>query len=175
VLVAVSAEGIRVLDSRRVQLSDPEVPDSKQPYHDGFATPRTGASLKKLVGIVERYGDKSVRALLRDYATHGKIRAAGLVVGSLIDPDTLGNEHIRIHAHEGRLFRTVIHDAVVAAGLKCGIVRERDLNLAAAKTIGLPIARIKKAVAKAGAEIDGPWRAEQKLAAIAAWMQAGKR
>jgi hypothetical protein len=40
VLVAEGTIGVSVVDSRRVELSDPANPESRQPYHDGFATAR---------------------------------------------------------------------------------------------------------------------------------------
>ena len=175
VLISVSGDSLRVIDSRRVELSDPKQPDAKQPYHDGFATARTGPSLMRLVKSVKGFGGKSVRRLLKEYSAHGKIAGAALVVGSLIDPATIGNEHIRIHANEGRLFRTVIYDAVMRSAMKCRVVRERDLNGEASKALGRPAARIRALVTAAGDEVEGPWRAEQKSAAIAAWMQLGRR
>jgi hypothetical protein len=49
------------LTSRRVEISDPGVPDAKQPYHAGFGTAReAGDELKRLVSSVKSYGRKSV-------------------------------------------------------------------------------------------------------------------
>jgi hypothetical protein len=97
----------RVADSRRIDLSDPAIPESRQPYHAGFGTARTsGAGLTHLVRSVRRFGRRSVSSLIRTYATAGHPpTGAGLVVGSMIDPDRIANAHIRIHALEGRLFR----------------------------------------------------------------------
>ena len=36
VLLGGLADAPRVLDTRRIDLSDPAVPESRQPYHDGF-------------------------------------------------------------------------------------------------------------------------------------------
>jgi len=40
VLVIGPATSPRVVDSRRVDLSDPAIPESRQPYHAGFGTAR---------------------------------------------------------------------------------------------------------------------------------------
>lgn len=171
VLIGGSAKAPVVLDSRRVEISDPDIPDAKQPYHAGFATARdAGDELKRLVSSVKSYGGKSVKAALRDCAKHGRITGAGVVVGSLIDPQTIGNDHIRIHAMEGRLFRTVIIDAAEKSGLKCAVVRERDLYAAAAKQLQTSEAGIRKTLADIGRNVDGGWRAEQKAAALSAWV-----
>lgn len=114
----------RVADSRRVEISDPAVPDSTQPYHAGFGTARAaGDELERLVASVKAYGRRSVTALLREYSKRSELRAAGVVVGSLIDPKTIAND-----------------------------------------------AAIRTTLTEIGREVDGGWRAEQKAAALSAWM-----
>jgi hypothetical protein len=176
VLMGGSSATPRVLDYHRVELSDPEVPDSIQPYHAGFGTARdSGAELKRLVASVKSYGRKSITRLLRDYQKRGPLRGAGVIVGSLIDPKTIGNDHIRIHAMEGQLFRTVVIDAAEAVGLECAVHRERDLYAAAAKALKKPEAAIRKALTEMGREVEGGWRAEQKAAALSAWIVLNRR
>lgn len=171
ILLGRSASAPRVLDSRRVEISDPEVPDSKQPYHAGFGTARdSGDELTRLVSVVKTYGRRSVTALLREYQRQGRLRGAGVIVGSLIDPETIGNDHIRIHANEGRLFRTIVIDAVEKSGLRCAVCRERDLYANAAKTLRKPEPAIRKMLSEIGRDVAGGWRAEQKAAALSAWV-----
>src|SRR5438874_7040052 len=108
VLLTGSADAPEVVDCRRIELSDPDVPESRQPYHDGFGTARAeGRELTRLVTSVERFGRKSVTGLIRGYTDGHRLRGVGVVVGSLIDPEKLGNSHVRIHALEGQLFRRV--------------------------------------------------------------------
>src|SRR6188472_2139145 len=79
----------RLIDSRRVELSDPGIPDARQPYHAGVGTAReAGDELKRLVASVRSYSRKSVSALIREYQKRASVAAAGVVVGSLIDPRT---------------------------------------------------------------------------------------
>jgi hypothetical protein len=160
-----------VVDSRRVEISDPGIPDAKQPYHAGFSTARdAGDELQRLVASVKSYGRKSVKTLLRDYAKRDRLRGAAVVVGSLIDPKRIGNDHIRIHAMEGQLFRGVVIDAAAKSGLKCSIHRERDLYVDAAKRLKRSESAIRKTLAEIGRGVDGGWRAEQKSAALSAWL-----
>lgn len=178
VLVAGTSSSPRVVESRRVELSDPAVPDSRQPYHAGFGTARdAGGELSRLVAFVKRFGRTSVTGLLRDYHEAGHhVRSAGIVVGSLIDPKTIGNDHIRIHALEGRLFRGVVEDAAQRNGMSCSIWRERDLYEAAVPILEQSEQRLRKTVSALGKTIEGSWRAEHKAAALAAWMVlAGRR
>ena len=171
VLIGGTADSPVVVDSRRVEISDPDIPDAKQPYHAGFGTARdAGDELKRLVASVKSYGRKSVKTLLRDYAKQENLRGAAVVVGSLIDPKTIGNDHIRIHAMEGQLFRGVVIDAAEKSGLKCSIHRERDLYAAAAKRLKRSEPAIRKTLAELGRGVDGGWRAEQKSAALGAWL-----
>jgi len=171
VLLTGTSADPHVADSRRVEISDPDIPDAKQPYHAGFGTARdAGDELKRLVASVKSYGKKSIGALLREYADGRSLRGAGVVVGSLIDPETIGNDHIRIHAMEGRLFRTVVIDAADQQGLACTVHRERDLYADAARALKKPDAAIRKILTEMGKGADGGWRAEHKAAALSAWM-----
>jgi hypothetical protein len=172
VVVEQAKGGIRVLDSRRIELSDPALPDSKQPYHDGFAMMRQkGPALTKLLTSVRRFGQRSVaNALNAAHTRGGDLAGAGVVVGSLIDPTTIGNEHIRIHAMEGQLFREVVAAAATAHGLVPVIWRERDLVSAGVRHLQQAEAAVRGHLADCGRTVDGPWRAEQKSAALAAWL-----
>jgi hypothetical protein len=167
----------RLADSRRINLSDPAIPESRQPYHAGFGTARgSGAELTRLVSAVRRFGRRSVRGVVETYATAERaLTGAGLVVGSLIDPSRIANQHIRIHALEGQLFREVVEQTLVATGLRCSVWRERDLYGAAAEALCEPESHIRSTLAAFGRDIDGPWRAEQKAAAVAAWLVLAAR
>jgi hypothetical protein len=172
VLLIGSPASPRLAESRRIDLSDPAIPESRQPYHAGFGTARSsGAELTRLVSAVRRFGRRSVRGVLETYATaEGALTGAGLVVGSLIDPSRIANPHIRIHALEGQLFREVVEQTVTASGLPCSVWRERDLFGAAAEALCQPEPHIRSTLAALGRGIDGSWRAEQKAAAVAAWL-----
>jgi hypothetical protein len=177
VLVNGTVSSPSVVDSRRVELSDPANPDARQPYHAGFGTARSGGrALSTLVASVKRFGRKSVRDLIRNYGRVGHdVHSFGVVVGSLIDPATIANDHIRIHALEGQLFRGVIVDVADRSHLACSIWRERDLYGVAAKTLGRSEGDLRKRVASLGREVEGSWRAEHKAAALAAWLVLSQR
>jgi hypothetical protein len=166
-----------VVDSRRVELSDPANPDARQPYHAGFGTARSGGrELTTLVASVKRFGRKSVRDLIRQYQQAGHhVLGSGVVVGSLIDPKTIANDHIRIHALEGQLFRGVIVDEAARSRVQCSIWRERDLYGIAAKRLDRSESDLRKKVTAFGREVEGSWRAEHKAAALAAWLVLSKR
>jgi hypothetical protein len=155
-----------------IELSDPAVPATRQPYHDGFDKQQDDPrELSRLVALVKRCAARSVDALLMDEHLAGlSCRAAGLVVGSIIDPQHVGNLHIRAHASEGQLFRTVLVDALSAHGIACDIIVDKTLAKAAAKGLRRTDAAITRAVAALGKTHGGTWRAEEKAACTAAWL-----
>jgi hypothetical protein len=170
VLISGSVGSPKLCDSCEINLSDPRDPATRQPYHAAMGRLETSASkLKRRTQSVRRATTKSVADHLRRYANY-KIRSAGLVVGSTIDPDLIANPHIRAHALEGRLFRMTLAAALRSRRIRCAIFTERDVYATAAKALGKSPAQIKYTVTNLGESTSGPWRAEQKLAALAAWM-----
>ena len=167
------AKSPQVLDRRIVELCDPSVPESRQPYHHAMGTlEEDEAEIRRRTRVVQRAVAKSVKALLAAYREIGPSpHRAALVVGSLIDPAKVGNPHIRAHALEGRLFRTVLEEALQSARIACASVIEKDVYAKAAAALGLTEAEVKRTVADLGRTVGGPWRADEKLATAAAWMQ----
>lgn len=163
----------RVVDRQVLALSDAAVPASRQPYH-AMLRARQGdrsALERRLRGIVERVTRRSLSQLLARYRGQGRtVRGLALVVGSLIDPASLGNDHIRAHALEGQLFRTALERAAGRARVPCATHVERGLYEAAAARLRQTPARLKRIVAELGRAVDGPWRADEKTATLAAWM-----
>jgi hypothetical protein len=174
VLLQASHHGQPVLaDCRLVLLSDPRVPGSVQPYHAALVQHRLqnmGAAAK-LVAVVEQATGKAVNTLLDEYTALGlRPRAATLVVGSLVDPSTIANQHMRAHALEGHLFRTTLANALEKAGVRTTAILERNAYDHVATTLEGSPDRLKLAVKALGGGHRGPWRADEKLAAVAAWM-----
>ena len=172
VLVAGTAASPRVADSRIIELSDPNIPETRQPYHAGFGTARKdGRELSRLLDLVRRRGTQSVSAAIAAYRDGGhRLAGAALVVGSTIDPDRIANEHIRIHALEGQLFRSVIEDVVTNSGFACRLWRQRDLYSLAARTLQRSEQDLRHALVELRPAGRTAWRAEHKDAALAAWL-----
>src|SRR2546427_322345 len=77
---------------------------------------------------------------------------------------------LHAHAMEGRLFRTVLEDVVRARGLSCFVLGEKTAFTAAVKVIHRRKDAIRRTLGKLGRHVDGPWRTEEKMAALAAWV-----
>ncbi len=172
VLVTQAEGSPRVEDSRRVDLSDPGSPESRQPYHAGFGTARDGGpELARLIASVEQFGTRSVLRLLEQWQIAGhQPGGVGLVVGSLVDPDSLANPHFRIHALEGRLFRRVVENGARQRGIPCVAWRERDLDAAAAQLLSRSKQQIRDVLQALRPPVARSWRAEDKAATLAAWL-----
>ncbi len=173
VLLAGPIKSPRVLDRRVVDLCDPNIPESRQPFHSALgvheaADEKVVAPLRK---IVERCTNRSVAKLIKDYRNGGHdLCSAGLVVGSEIDPVMIKNPHIRAHAFEGRLFREVLAAALRSNGLDCLVIVEREIYHVATTRLRQPENELKRSVAELGRALSGPWRADEKTATLAAWL-----
>jgi len=172
VILAGSAQTPSPLARAVVELNDPGVDATRQPFHAGFGTAQEDRTvISRLVGIIERCAHGSIGKLLSDERLAGyACGSAGLVVGSVIDPDTVGNLHIRAHAMEGRLFRTVLEDALRAHGIVSTVVIEKTLAAAAARKLGRSEKAVKHAVDEFRNVLGAPWRVDEKAAAMGAWM-----
>lgn len=165
-----------VVASRRIELSDPNDGQGRQPYHAAAGTARKpGPQLDKLVASVETFGRQAVDAFIREQEKAGRrFDAVGIVVGSLIDPGRIANDHIRIHALEGQLFRGIVKAATDRRQLAAAVWRERDLYEIAEKQLKRPEVELRRTVAELGRHLTGPWRAEHKAASVAAWLALGR-
>ena len=101
-------------DNRTIDLSDPRVPETRQPYHATFGQLETDAKkTTRRARIVHRITTQSITNLLSDYRGKGySITRASLVIGSQLNPASIANPHIRAHALEGQLFRSAVEQAL---------------------------------------------------------------
>ena len=93
------------------------------------------------------------------------------MVGSQIDPAGIANPHIRAHAFEGRLFRSAVVESLKGYKIRTEILLERDAYLRVAARLKQSSNELKRTIQNLGRSMPakrGPWRAEQKLAAVAA-------
>jgi len=172
VLLAGPVDKPRAVDRCVIELSDPQFPETRQPYHASTGREETDAiKVRRRLKTVERVTDHSVRKLIERYRSlAGRLRGAALVVGSVIKPDSIANPHIRAHAHEGELFRTVLQNSLDARGLHCRVVVERKAYVHAASVLERSEPELKRALVAIGRPIGPPWGANEKLATLGAWM-----
>lgn len=162
----------QLCDVRRIDLSDPRLPETRQPYHAAMGKLETDTTkINRRVSVVRSIAQQSIATLLASYRQKGyAIRRAALVVGSQVDPDSIANAHIRAHAFEGQLFRSVLREALQACRIRTEILVERNAYAQAAAKLKDPNDNVQRMIRDFGRVAQGPWRAEQKLAALAAWL-----
>jgi hypothetical protein len=179
VVVDGSASNPKPMSRRVVALSDPALPETRQPHHDGRGVEmQDRREIARRTRIIERCAKRAVADLLggqAETATRDRLPIhAALVVGSVIDPDIVGNPHIRAHACEGRLFRTVLEDALTACGVTCDVIVEKQLGAQAASALNKSEPAIRRTVSAFAKTLGSPWRSDEKAAAMAAWTALAK-
>jgi hypothetical protein len=152
----------QLCDLQRIDLSDPRLPETRQPYHAAMGKLETDArKVNPRIRVVRRIAQKSIGTLLAGYRQHGyMISRAALVVGSQIDPDSIANPHMRAHAFEGRLFRLVIEEALHAHRIRTAVLIERNVYAKAVAERKKSSDDLKHLIQSLGRFTDGPWRAE---------------
>lgn len=176
VLLCGTCEEPRLVTCRELLLSDPQIPTSKQPYHAALTLPakEAGTVIERLCKAVRAAAVRSIDELLKEASGEGyKVRGSRCVVGSLVDPATLHNEHIRAHGLEGQLFRTALQEALGGHNISCIAMLEKGAYEAASRASSASPGKLKKTIANLGESREGSWRSEEKLAALAAWMVLG--
>src|SRR5258707_11548879 len=83
--------------------------------------------INQRIDVVRGIAQQSIATLLAGYRRQNlRIRRAALVVGSRIDPASIANPHIRAHAFEGRLFRSVLEKSLQTHRIRTDVLIERD-------------------------------------------------
>jgi hypothetical protein len=178
VVLAGTAAAPHLVEHHSLELWDPEIPDSRQPYHAGLGLEPAHAEpiVKRACDAARAVGLVAVRSLVAGIRAGGcEPRGVGLVVGSDGDPTKMANPHVRAHASEGRLFREVLEAGAAACELPCLVLVERNAYEEAAKVLRRGADSLQRAVTELGRGVPGPWRAEEKTAALAAWVALARR
>ena len=173
VLLTRQKDGPQLADVKRVEMSDPRLPETRQPYHASMGKLETDSRiLNQRERLVRCIAQESLGTLLTSYQQKGyRISRASLVVGSQIDPTIIANPHIRAHAFEGQLFRSAVEQTLVSHEIRTDVFLECDAYTHVAARLQQSSNHVKRAIQDLGRSIpakSGPWRAEQKLAALAA-------
>jgi hypothetical protein len=177
-LVALAADGpsLEVVDRRRVEMTDPRRPRSKQPYHEAEDLP-----LEKATSLIDRYSRNAhelARHALKDVVADLRGRGYRLVGSGLLlasgralpKLETILASHALIHTADGEHFRDALARASEDNGLPVTRIAERDLLARAEAALAQPAARLQSTVASLGRGLGPPWTQDQKLAALAAWV-----
>src|SRR5438445_13716514 len=86
-----------VLDHGIVQLSDPALPGSRQPFHGGTGREaRDARTIARRVARIRRFARRSVADLIKRYRAAGhRLRGVAVVAGSELEPGRIRHPHNR--------------------------------------------------------------------------------
>ncbi len=174
VVLAGPSEAPRVVDRQRINLLAPGVP--WECYHAAAAMP--AAKAEAMLENARSTATSLARDALRDIAdvlrnSRAELVAAGIVLSNsrpLLSLEQALSSHAMKHAAEGQLYRQALIDAAGALGLRVSAVPERDLPAIAAGAIGMSPLQVRGRAADLGRELGAPWAADQKAAALVAWL-----
>jgi hypothetical protein len=177
-LVALAGDGtsVEVIDRRRVEMTDPRRPLSKQPYHAAEDLP-----LEKAASLLDGYAkkareqaDRALGEVVADLRGKGyRPVGSALLLASgrpLPELEAILASHALIHTADGEHFRQALAVSCQARGLPLTRIAERELPRRAEATLKQPAARPQAAVGGLGRGLGPPWTEDQKLAALAAWI-----
>ncbi len=156
-----------------IKLHDPKVRATRQPHHAVMHLPveEWPRAVEKSARAIENVAIKAIAKLIKEQTAAGRrVRAIATVGAKDRDLARIGNSHIRAHAAEGILFRRVLGAAALANKLPFQTFAERDFEQSLTAKVGSKRFAIKKSLDCAARKLPPPWRADEKLAAAAAWL-----
>jgi hypothetical protein len=176
VALCASPTGLQVLARSRIELADPQDPESKHPYHavDGLEIEEAARRLARYRAHAEDRADAALKTLAEDLAARG-YRATSVGV-----PDAASRRgsplasilasHALVHAAEGDHFREALVGSAERIGLAVSRIKTRELEARAEARLRRPISELRAAVKELGRQVGPPWGADQKMAALLAWL-----
>jgi hypothetical protein len=167
------AESPGVVRREELRLADPGKPKTWQPFHAVIDLPwkEALAATRGAANEAQAAAARALRELQKQIRDAGlELQTAGIVAGGTLDPAQIANPHIRAHAAEGRFFREAAERGAQACGLAWRTFAQKNLYATAAPEIGCTVESLKSRVTALGATRIQPWRADEKEAALAAWV-----
>jgi hypothetical protein len=173
VVVGGSRDAPAIAYKGEIKLWDQKFPATGQPYHEIMDLPadKWPHAVEKSARAIEKIAIKALTKLIKEQVENGrKVLAIATVGAKDRDLARIGNPHIRAHAAEGILFRRVLDDAARANKMQLRTFAERDFEQTVKQELGAKSSSIRKKLDEAARALPPPWRADEKLAAIAAWL-----
>jgi hypothetical protein len=166
----------QVLARERVRLADEALAGSRQPYHaiESLPLPEARARLAALSSAASALAAAAIGTLVMTARAGGvEPCAAGILEASGRSGATLEAilaSHALIHSADGNHFREALAAGCAAHGLAAARIRWRDLAAEAGRALGREPAELTAALGQLGREAGRPWGADQKGAALIAWL-----
>jgi hypothetical protein len=175
-----------VLAQRRIELVDRDSPGGNQPFHAARGLPLDAA--QDLVGRALDGATRLARGALAAVAGELRRQGAGRIACGILQSSArplpslaaVLASHALVHTAEGELFRNAL--ARAAAGgegapapgtlriLRIFRIEERELLDRCAARLGIAPGGLERHLAELGRALGPPWRQDEKLATLAAWL-----
>ena len=156
-----------------VVLHDPTIPATSQPHHEVMELPWNDAqaAVRELERGIENVATRVIAALMGDIHSRGfSITGVGVVGSPDRKLERIGNPHIRAHAAEGILFRRVLEVAAANHNLQYRSFSDRKFEEVTLPQLHSKPQEIKNTLVLIGRTAGKPWRADERAAAVAAWL-----
>jgi hypothetical protein len=154
-------------------LHDPADPATSQPHHSVMELPweRAISAVQPLERRIEDVATEALEEIIGELRVRGFAISGVGIVGS---PDRnlarIGNAHIRAHAAEGILFRRVLEVAASNHNLRWRSFSDRRFDEVATVELSPRAPDMKVSLTQIGRAAGKPWRADERVAATAAWI-----
>jgi len=174
VVVSGTAAAPVILDRRRIEIAEPKVRGSKQPFHAAEPLPFKDAEqlIRRCTKSTNGLAERAVRGVVDDAQGKGyRVAGCGMLTASgrpLPDLAAILASHALIHAAEGEMFRQALIRASEGCGLPVTKVRERELLERAETALRTPAEKLQRRLADLGRPLGPPWTQDEKLATLAA-------
>ena len=178
VVLAGSAASPRAVIRTVITLASPANPALYQPYHEVMDLPwgRATVAVQNAERAIEAAATKGLKLLIAELRSRSiDVSCIGIVGAPERNLAAIGSPHIRAHAAEGVLFRRVLQVDAEANDLPSAIHSERGIEASAAAGLGISLDEMRARLAEIGRVLGSPWRADEKAAAMAAWMALPER
>jgi hypothetical protein len=166
----------RVLLRSRVEMFDPRRPESKQPYHavEELAVADAARRLERWMATAQDMARAAIEEAVTRLAGEGwRVTAGGILDSSGrrgVSLEAILASHALIHTADGDHYREALTDGLERSGLRVSRVAAKGLDAMAASRLRRPAAGLPQAVKALGKQVGPPWGADQKSAALLAWM-----
>ncbi len=173
VLLAEPVDAPVVIRRFRLDLVDPDKPESHEPYHAAREL-----SLDDAERLIER-ASRTVGTLAQAALTHcidglqtSEIVGACVITSSAKprDIESTLRSHLQVHVAEGDLIRDALRSACRTLSMPVTSFRERALFDEADRILEKSAMEVTKQLGTIGKAVGVPWAQDQKLCALAAWL-----
>jgi hypothetical protein len=180
VALAGPANSPEVIARRRIEIADPKIRGSKQPFHaaESMEFPDAKAYIEQCARSTEWLSREALQAAIDGlHDRRSEPSGCGIILGSgrtLPGLEAILKSHALIHTAEGEFFRNALVEACGYCKIPVLGVKEKELFERGSAHFRTPVTELERRVQEMGKSVGPPWTQDQKYAALVAWMALGR-